>query len=172
MTEDPTPAEGAEPSEVAAAVHARVRRIAERVMWDHVTMDLTAQLTNQPSETGSAITSAPVMLAALLSELGTEIADALPEQATRAANQLRSQMDMAQLQDNLASGQVGCKLYMAPHVSYCADPTCVLNRLCADVRIVNPCLLSSGGPGARGQQCTHWLSLTAMQCTLVLSTPI
>lgn len=106
MTEDPTPPEGAEPSEIAAAVHARVRRIAERVMWDHVTMDLTAQLTSQPSESGASITTAPVMLAALLSELGTEIADALPEQASRAANQLRSQVDMAQLQENLSSGQV------------------------------------------------------------------
>ena len=103
MTEDPTPAEGAEPSEIAAAVHARVRRIAERVMWDHVTMDLNAQLS---AGTPSTSASAPHMLAALLSELGSEIADALPEQAARAANQLRSQLDLETLQNALGTLQV------------------------------------------------------------------
>ena len=106
MTEDPTPQEGAEPAEIAAAVHARVRRIAERVMWDHVTMDLTTQLTAAEAPAQGSPASAPHMLAALLSELGTEIADALPEQAARAARQLRSQVELEGLQRELTTPQV------------------------------------------------------------------
>lgn len=105
MTEDPTPPEGAEPSDIAAAVHARVRRIAERVMWDHVTMDLTAKLTATSAADESSAT-APHMLAALLSELGTEIAEALPEQAARAANALRAQVHLESLQESLTASQV------------------------------------------------------------------
>lgn len=104
MTEDPTPPEGAEPSEIAAAVHARVRRIAERVMWDHVAMDLTSRLAS--TGPASEAESAPHMLAALLSELGSEVADALPEQAARAATQLRTQLDLQGLQHALTSRQV------------------------------------------------------------------
>ena len=112
------PPEGAEPSEIAAAVHARVRRIAERVMWDHVTMDLTARLSADASDSSA---SPSYMLAALLSELGSEIADALPEQAARAANQLRSQLNLQGLQDSLTSHQ---------QVSWsCSVPSCCKNAL-------------------------------------------
>ena len=68
MTESAEPSEDQEPQEKIQAVQSRIRRIAERALWDRLAEDLAQQMTQGGSQ-------AAEMLASLFAQVAGELAE-------------------------------------------------------------------------------------------------
>ena len=80
MTEAPESAEDQEPQEAIRQVQARIRRIAERALWDRLAQDLAQQMAAGGSEAAHMVASLMAQVAEELAEVCTA-AYALPPTA-------------------------------------------------------------------------------------------
>lgn len=96
-----SPEDNMAPTDIAAHVQRRVKRIAEQAFWDAVQASLAQSGgdDNQQKVTGQ--------LAGLLAHLGQELLAVLPEQAGAAREQLAAELAEGRLQEALTAHQVG-----------------------------------------------------------------